>query len=107
MSVADIFERMVASFNASAGADLSKTFQWNVRGEQAGQWAIAIEDGACRLVSGGVTSPDITFEVVDQDWLAIADGTLNAVYAFMSGRVKIHGDMQLAMKAQRCFPPGR
>jgi putative sterol carrier protein len=104
MNVADIFEHMAASFHG--GADVNKTFQWNVQGEQAGRWAITVENGHCRLVPGGVTSPDIVFEVVDQDWLAIADGTLNAVYAFMSGRVKIHGDMMLAMKAQRYFPPG-
>ena len=107
MTIANIFERMVASFNTSAAAGVSKTFQWNVRGEDAGNWAIAVQDGTCQLVPGGVTNPDITFDVVDKDWVAIAEGKLNAVQAFMSGKVKVNGDMMLAMKAQRCFPPGR
>jgi len=36
--------------------------------------------------------------------MAIRDGKLNSQMAFMQGKLKIKGDMNLAMKLQAIFP---
>ena len=39
-TIAEIFEAMPTVFNPAAAADLNKTFQWNITGEQAGVCAL-------------------------------------------------------------------
>lgn len=106
MTIAEAFDTMVTIFNPTAAGSMSKTFQWNITGEEAGVYALKIANGACELVKGGVEKPDITITVADKDWLAIAEGKLNAMNAFTSGKIKIAGDMMLAMKLQQLFPVG-
>jgi putative sterol carrier protein len=42
--------------------------------------------------------PDCTMIISIEDFLAIADGSLDSVSAFMTGRLKVNGDMGVAMK---------
>jgi putative sterol carrier protein len=83
---------------------MTKTLQWNITGEEAGVWAFQIINGEGKLIPGGVEKPDITFTVSDKDWLAIAEGKLDAMNAFMTGKLKIAGDMMLGMKVPSLFP---
>lgn len=104
MTVAESFETMVTLFNPAAAGNMNKTLQWNVTGEDAGKYALKVADGKCELITGGVEKPDITFTVADKDWLAIAEGKLDAMSAFTTGKLKLAGDMMLAMKVQQLFP---
>jgi putative sterol carrier protein len=104
MTVTESFEQMPAIFNPAAAAGMTKTLQWNITGEEAGVWAFQINNGEGKLIPGGVEKPDITFTVSDKDWLAIAEGKLDAMNAFMTGKLKIAGDMMLGMKVPSLFP---
>lgn len=104
MTVAESFETMVSLFNPAAAGSMNKTLQWNVTGEEAGKYALKVANGTCELIPGGVEKPDITFTVADKDWLAIAEGKLDAMSAFTTGKLKLAGDMMLAMKVQQLFP---
>lgn len=42
--------------------------------------------------------PDCTMIISIKDFIAIADGSLDSVSAFMTGRLKVRGDMGVAMK---------
>jgi putative sterol carrier protein len=46
----------------------------------------------------------MTFHLKDQDWLAIAEGKLDPMKAFTQGKVKVTGDMMLAMRIPNLFP---
>lgn len=107
MTIAESFQTMLTLFNSTAAGNLKKTFQWNITGEEAGKYALQIADGKCELISGGVEKPDIAFTVSDKDWLAIAEGKLDAMNAFATGKLKLSGDMMLAMKVQQLFPVKR
>ncbi len=104
MAIKELFEGMPGALNPAAAAGLSKTFQWNITGDEAGVWALKIDNGTGEVIPGGVEKPDITFTVSDKDWIAIAEGKLDAMNAFMSGRLKVAGDMMLAMRLQNLFP---
>jgi putative sterol carrier protein len=106
MTVADTFETMKTLFNPTAAAGLNKTIQWNISGEDAGKWAITIVNQTCEVITGGVEKPDLTLSMTDKDWLAIADGKLNAIQAFTTGKVKAAGDLSLAMRINNIFPRG-
>ena len=45
----------------------------------------------------------MTVKASADDWHAVATGQLNAMQAFMTGKLKILGDMGLAMKMQTIF----
>jgi len=104
MTVAETFETMQTIFNPTAAAGLKKTIQWDISGEQAGKWAFKIEKQTCQLIPGGVEKADMTFHLKDQDWLAIAEGKLDPMKAFTQGKVKVTGDMMLAMRIPNLFP---
>ncbi|MEO8973392.1 MAG: SCP2 sterol-binding domain-containing protein [Ktedonobacteraceae bacterium] len=104
MTINEAFEAMPSIFNKAAAAGMTKTFQWNISGDQASKWAFKIVNGDGELIPGGVDKADITINVSDQNWLAIIDGKLDPMNAFMTGKVKISGDMMLAMKLQQLFP---
>ncbi len=107
MTVAEIFEEMPNVLNPAAAAGMHKTLQWNITGGQAGVWALKIDDGKATLIPNGVEKPDITFTVSDKDWLAMTEGKLDAMNAFMTGKLKVAGDMMLAMKVPNLFPARR
>lgn len=103
MTVKELFAAMPSYYDPAAGAGLTKTFQWNVTGEEAGVWALKIVDGAAEVVEGGVEKPDVTMTVSDKDCIAIMDRSLDPMSAFMSGRLKVTGDMMLATRLQNMF----
>ncbi len=107
MTVAEIFEQMPSVFNPAAAAGMNKTFQWNITGDEAGVWAFKINNGQGEVIPGGVEKPDVTFTISDKDWLAITEGKLDGMNAFMTGKLKVAGDMMLAMKLQNLFPARR
>ena len=107
MTIAELFEAMPSQLNSAAAAGLNKTFQWNITGDEAGKWALKVANGTGEVIPGGVEKPDITFTISDQDWMAIVEGKLDAMNAFMTGKLKVAGDMMLAMRLQQLFPTRR
>jgi len=104
MTMNELFESMSDRLDPTAAASMSKILQWNITGEDPGVWAFQIESGVGHLIPGGVEQPDITFTLSDTDWLAIAEGRQDAMKAFMTGKLKVTGNMMLAMKVPQLFP---
>ncbi len=107
MTVAESLEAMQSIFNPSAAAGLNKTLQLTINGDDAGVYAFKIANQTCELIRGGVEKPDLNLTLADKDWLAIAEGKLDAMNAFMTGKVKAAGDMALAMRIPNLFPVKR
>ncbi len=107
MTVVETFEAMSSIFNSAAAAGLTKTFQWNITGDEAGVWAFKVVNGVGELVPGGVEKADVTFTIKDKDWVALTEGKLDAQSAFFSGQLKIAGDMGLALRVPQIFPTTR
>jgi putative sterol carrier protein len=101
---ADTFKFMEANYDKNAAKGLNATFQWELSGDEGGTWALQFENGEAKLIEGGVEKPNVNFKLASADWVAIATGKLNAMNAFMTGKLKMEGDMGLAMKVQALFP---
>ena len=80
--------------------------QLNVTGSQAGQWNIVVKDGNVNVAKGSHAAPEITVTADTTDILAVADGKLDPMAAFMQGKAKVQGDMSEAMELARLFMPG-
>ena len=58
---------------------------------------------ACAVNSGPASAADLTVVMAAPDWLDMIGGKLNGQMAFMSGKLKLKGDMGLAMKLGSLF----
>jgi putative sterol carrier protein len=107
MAVADdvkaIFSAMPANFNADAAKGMNSVIQFNLSGDGGGSWHVAIKEGTCTVNEGAHASPNMTMTMAAQDYVDMIMGKLNGQMAFMSGKLKIAGDMGLAMKMQSLF----
>jgi len=71
-------------------------------------WRLDLKTGKGTLTQGaGSGKADLTLTVSDADFAALADGKLKAQAAFMRGKIKIKGNMGLAMKLQGVFAAAR
>ena len=57
-------------------------------------------DGKNNAVSEDDGEADTTISVSWDDWLALADGKMDGMTAFMTGKLKVAGDMSNAMQLQ-------
>ena len=107
MSVADdvkeIFDEMPGAFLPEKAAGMNKTIQIDLNGEGGGQWAIKIADGVISVDKGRADAPNLTLRMDAGDYVDLAHGRANAMGLFMAGKVKVEGDISLAMKFQEIF----
>ena len=65
-----------------------------------GDEGVLLLDGVNSLVSDSDSSADTTIKVSWEDWNALATGALDGMTAFMTGKLKVEGDMSNAMQLQ-------
>ena len=102
-TVTETFEAMASRFRADKSAGTSAVIQYDVSGEGGGTWHAVIKDGTCSVKSGAGTSPNLTLQIAAQDWLDMLSGKQSGQMLFMSGKLKVKGDMGLAMKLGSMF----
>lgn len=94
----EVFPEKLASNDKIENMD--SVFQFNITGDDGGTWAIDFSKDSDYVSEGTADDPDVTVEMKDSDFVDMWEGTLPAPQAFMMGKVKIQGDMGLAMKLQ-------
>jgi putative sterol carrier protein len=102
-SASEAFALIQERFDASKAAGVAGSILLDLAGEGGGQWTIKIAEGGCEVVEGGVESPTTTLSMSAEDFVGMVNGTVNAMAAFMQGKIKLQGDMGLAMKFQTIF----
>jgi len=103
-SVAEVFDVLSSRFNREAAGGLSATYQFDLVGAAGGTYHVFVDDGRCEVHRGAAASPNITITMTASDYLDMINGLLNPQMAFMGGKLKIKGDMSLALKMQELFP---
>ena len=103
-SVRDVFERHMPEKlrgKPDVVAKINAIYQFNISGPGGGQWAVDCTTPGGAVTSGQASAAKCTVNCTDADFLNIVNGKLNPQMAFMSGKLKIQGDMGLAMKLQQ------
>ncbi len=94
---------MPSAFNKEAAKGLTAIYQFDLSGDGGGKWQVAIKDQTIDVKEGQAASPNITISMAAQDYLDMLSGKLNGQVAFMSGKLRIAGDMGLALRMQSLF----
>ena len=102
-TVKETFEAMSTRFRPDKAAGTNATIQYDVSGEGGGTWHAVIKDGTCTVRDGAAPSPTMTLQISAQDWLDMLSGKQSGQMLFMSGKLKVKGDMGLAMKLPSMF----
>jgi putative sterol carrier protein len=102
-TVEQIFSEMEGKFRSDKAQGLTATFQFNITGDGGGEWNAAIVDGNATLNQGTADSPNVTITASSDDWIKIVSGSMNPQMAFMTGKLKVQGDLGLATKLQTLF----
>jgi putative sterol carrier protein len=102
-SVQTFFDRLPTAFRPEAAAGLRSVFGFELAGDGGGQWHVAVADGRCDVQTGEAREPQVIVRAAAADWLAIVNGGLDPATAFMTGRLRVRGDMGLAYRLRDLF----
>ena len=100
-----VFQGMADAFLPDKAAGQSAIVQYDVT--VAGQphtYQLKIGGGRCEIVKGRADTPRVTLTLALPDFLRVVAGKLPPVQAFMSGKLKLQGDMMIATAMQGWFP---
>ena len=79
---------------------MNAVYQFDLSGDGGGVFHVKVADGAAAVAEGASDDANITITMSADDFASLLDGKLNATSAFMAGKLKVKGDMSLAMKLQ-------
>ena len=101
--IAQIFADIASNLDPAMTDDLNATIQFDLDGDNGGLYWVKVGDGEVLSGTGPANKPEMTLRALADDWAAVVSGELNPMQAFMSGRLKIRGNMDLALKLQALF----
>jgi putative sterol carrier protein len=100
----DVFDAMRGSFQPAKAKGVHARYQWDLSGPNGGQWWIEVNDGTYKMGKGQIDHPNVTFRASDKDWVAICHDQLSGTWAYLTGRLKVRGDQNVARKLGEMFP---
>jgi len=99
-----VFDSMRGSFQPAKAKGVHARYQWDLSGPNGGQWWIEVNDGTYKMGKGKIPDPNVTFIATDKDWVAICHDQLSGTWAYLSGRLRVRGDQNVARKLGEIFP---
>jgi len=101
-SLDQAFEGMAAAYNP-AKATREAVFQWDVATPEGVETYTVRCGDTCTVQHGKAESPTVTLGLSLPDFLRLILGQLDGMQAFMSGKLKLTGDVMLAQVMQSWF----
>ena len=102
-TIEQIMQRLPEAFDPAQAKGVTAKVQFDFTSDGGKQYVVTIADGACSVDEGTTTQPDATLISSQATYEAVAAGRLNAATAFMTGKLKVKGNMQLLLKFQQMF----
>jgi putative sterol carrier protein len=98
--VSEFFEQLPTRVEPGKTAGMNNSYVFAIDG--AGTWTVRVTDGGI-TVEDGDTGGDCTIAASAETFEKVMKGEQNPTAAYMSGKLKIKGDMGAAMKLQKLF----
>lgn len=104
ITIADLMQKMPGALIPEKAAGVDAVVHFKFTGAEAGEWNAAIKDGKA-VVAQGIphAKPTMTLTADSSDFVKMFTGELDGMQAFMQGKIKLAGDLNLAMKLMGMF----
>jgi len=99
-TVQEFFNSLETRADPAKTAGMTNSYLFDIEG--AGQWKVDVDNGTLSVAEGGGDA-DATISTSLETFEKIVAGDLNPTSAYMTGKLKIKGDMGAAMKLQKLF----
>jgi putative sterol carrier protein len=96
----EFFESLESRVDSTKAAGLTASYRFEIDG--AGTWLVDVDDGKVSVSENGGDA-ETTISASADTFMKIASGEQNPTSAYMSGKLKVKGDMGQAMKLQKLF----
>ena len=103
LTIETLMSKMPGAFLPEKAAGLDAVIQFKFTGAEPGDWYAAIKDGKVTVEKGAHATPKMTLTADSEDYVKIFTGEIDGMQAFMQGKLKLAGDLNLAMKLTQMF----
>ena len=100
MSAREFFETLESRVDSSKTAGMNNSYLFDIDG--AGTWKVDVQDGNV-TVTEGEGDADAVISASEETFDKLVSGEQNPTSAYMTGKLKVKGDMGAAMKLQKLF----
>ena len=100
---AEVIARLHKAFQPEAAAGEQVACQLVLVGDPAGEIWMSVRDGRLETGEGRMPVADVTFELGHGDLLAVLGGASNPDLLFMEERIRVEGELSLALKLRKLF----
>jgi putative sterol carrier protein len=104
LTVSQLMEKMPGAFIPEKAQGVSAVIHFKFTGVEAGDWNATIADGKVAVEKGAPNKPaTMTLTADSEDYVKLFTGELDGMQAFMQGKLKLGGDLNLALKMMQMF----
>jgi putative sterol carrier protein len=104
--IGEVFRRMEQHFKPSSAAGVDAVIHWKITGRSDGgldHYEVVLRDGTCTAGQDPKHEPRVTLEVDGVDFMRLVTGNAAGPMLFMSGKLKIEGDLMFSTQIQSMF----
>lgn len=101
-----IFSQMAEHFDAEKAAGTDAVLEWRILDKPGGgedRYQVVVANGTCAVDKDGDRAPRVTFTMKPVDFLKLVTGNAGGPTMFMTGKLKIDGDLMFAAGVQSLF----
>ena len=106
ISVKELVKNHEKAFKPEVAEGVEAIIQYHLTGDEGGDWIINIDEGKCTVAEGTAENPTMTLTAEAQDFKDVLTGKADGMQYFMQGKLKLAGDLNLAMKLTTFFKMG-
>ena len=99
-SARELFEELPGRVDPARTRGVRASYRFDVAG--AGSWRVDVNGGEVDVAESDGPA-DCVIRASEEDFLRVVRGDLNAVTVYMTGRVKVEGDIALATRLREFF----
>jgi putative sterol carrier protein len=104
LTISELMEKMPGALIPEKATGLDAVVHFKFTGAESVEWYAVIKEGKCVVTQGIPPSkPTMTLTADSADYVKIFTGELDGMQAFMQGKIKLAGDLNLAMKLMQIF----
>lgn len=103
ITIQELMDHLPEFFAPARAGGISAIVQFEVSGQEGGEWAVKIEDRQCLVSRGKADAANLTFLASAKDVLDIFYNRLDPMKAYLKGRISFKGNLNLALRLFNLF----